>query len=90
MSLLRYCRNPITAKALRLRDEHDFSGGYAIVSSRSPETARRRPGTVTTDTQGPMLGELPVVVRFSEPSTGFARSNLTIVKGYATGMASLG
>ena len=36
-----------------------------------------------------MLGELPVVVRFSEPSTGFARSNLTIVKGYATGMARL-
>ena len=23
---------PVTAKALRLRDEHDFSGGYAIVN----------------------------------------------------------
>ena len=46
--------------------------------------------TVTSGAEPPVAAEFAVTVRFSEPTSGFAMSELEIVNGQATLMASLG
>ena len=44
---------------------------------------------VTSEAAAPVSGEFQVTVRFSEPVTGFAMSDLAVANGRATGIASL-
>ena len=73
------------------RDGGLISESLAPASGQQQVTGDRTApsGTVTTYTQGLVSGEFLLVVRFSEPSAGFAISDLTIVNGHATRMASL-
>ena len=44
---------------------------------------------VTSEAEAPVSGEFPVVVRFSEPVSGFRKSELAIGNGHATRMLSI-
>ena len=78
----------VTATPYPERDLGGTPGPATSVTFTVAGAAAAPSATVTSGAEGPVSGEFPVTVRFSEPVTGFRMSELVIANGSATRMLS--